>query len=93
VAFVGAEDLGGTEMIPYDKLEFDIPYHARCKRNGKHAFVTLYGTGRMVEKVKGTDPNCFTHDIADYDFLQPALISADVMDELSTLNIQARQSA
>jgi len=75
-------------MIPYDQLSFDVAYHARCKRNGKHAYVTIYGAGRMIEKVKGTDPNCFSQDVSDYEFIRAAIIPADVLDELSTARME-----
>lgn len=72
-------------MIPYSELKLNQPYFVNVKRNNQPAIVTLYGAGRWVERVKGTDPNCFNQQLTDYDFIRPLEIPADVWDECSTL--------
>lgn len=74
-------------MITHDQIQHDLPYWCRVKRSNRLAVVTVYGEGRVIERVKGTDPNCFLQQLNDYDFIAPAIPSAEVLDELTTLKL------
>lgn len=76
-------------MIPHDQIQFGIHYFARVKRSGKLAVICMYGH-EFDLAVRGTDPSSSRQLLTDYEILDVALVPAYVMDELFSLNIQAK---